>query len=85
MNIKNYTYFHGRRIVEDISMTVPGDPIKEKRTWKERLFTWPWKPFKAYNTTIPQVPSGEVIIVDDYFIMHPFIADAFKKSIENEG
>lgn len=21
-----------------------------KRTWKERLFTWPWKPFKKYNS-----------------------------------
>jgi len=25
--------------------------ITEQRTWRERLFSWPWKPWKRYNVT----------------------------------
>ena len=42
----NYSLLNGFRIVEDIKMTKDGEPYKVERTLKERLFTWPWNPFK---------------------------------------
>lgn len=80
----NYTYLNGYRIVEDINRTVAGEPYKVKRTWKERLFTWPWNPLRSNNTIIPQVPSNEVIQFEDYLVMHPDIAKVFKESLKNE-
>ena len=80
----NYTYLNGYRIVEDISMTIPGEPIYTKRSWKTRLFTWPWKPFKANDIEIPRKPSNEVIQSEGYLIMHPEIALVFKEALKNE-
>lgn len=73
--------FH-MKIVENPYMTVPGDPIYTKRTWKQRLFSRPWKPFNAYDITIPHVPSSTVLTVPNgQLIMHPEVAAQLKRSM----
>jgi len=50
-----------------------------KRTWKERLFTLPWTPFKATK----KVPSKEALIFGyDTLIVHPSMLDKFKNEKE---
>jgi len=75
---------NGYRVVENLSMTVNGEPIKVKRTWKERLLSWPWKPFKTHNITIPKIPSTEVIMFENSMIMHPEIAKKLKEALDKE-
>lgn len=40
------------------------------RTWKERLITWPWKPWVATRTEVYQVPSEEIFRIGDRLICH---------------
>lgn len=80
-----YNYLNGLRIVENSNMTVLGKPYDVKRTWTERLFTWPWNPFKSSKTIVTHVPSNEVIQGDGVLIMHPEIAKVFKESMNNES
>jgi len=75
---------NGYRVVENLSMTVNGEPIKDKRTWKERLFSLPWNPFKTHNITIPQIPSTEVIMFENSMIMHPEIASKLRDALEKD-
>lgn len=81
-NSNKITVFNGVRIVTDCNMVEPG-PVEEiKRTWKERLFTRPWKPFKTVKTIIPLVPMTKVFMHDDCWIMHPDILDELKKQLD---
>ena len=39
------------------------DVSRVRRTWKQRLFTWPWRPWRAYRaeeTPMAYYVSGEV-------------------------
>jgi len=54
-----------------------------KRTWKERLFSWPWKPQKKYN----RVPSEEVYILkrssDSVIVCHPMTEAKLRRLLNN--
>ena len=82
--MKPQTYINGLRIIEDITMTVAGETEYHRRTMKERLFSWPWNPFKTHNIFIPQIPSTQVIMGDNFMVMHPEIAVVFRESLKNE-
>lgn len=49
-------------IIADESLVVPGPPEIIKRTWKERLFSMPWKPLKKTKTVATWLPSPKVIM-----------------------
>ena len=73
---------NGLRIVEDPNMTIAGKPYRVKRTWRERLFTKPWKPLWRYRTIVPQVPRKEIFMAPgNLAIMHPVIAMKLKEEI----
>ena len=40
---------NGYKIVENIHLT-EAESYEEVRSWKERLFTFPWKPLVKYKT-----------------------------------
>ena len=41
---------------------------RRDRPWKERLFSWPWRPFKKVEET----PSQKMLQYNDtHLIMHP--------------
>ena len=73
----------GFKIIESSFMVEDGDPYEKRRTWKERLFSMPWKPFKKTKTVIPKVPMRKVFrMKDNTIIMHPVIAAELRRQID---
>jgi hypothetical protein len=71
----------GLSIFENATLTEDGEPYEHPRTWKERLFTRPWRPLKATRTVIPQVPMKTVFKTQFGLVMHPETAKAMKSVI----
>ena len=70
------------RVLENPLLVVDGDPVEVLRTWKERLFSRPWRPFKATKTVIPKVPMPPVYLTGDGTVYaHPEIAAQIRKGI----
>jgi len=82
-NGKMFNEIDGFKIVTNIHMTID-HKYNIKRTWKERLFTLPWKPLQKTRVIIMQVPSTEVIVNGNTLIMHPEIAKELKNQMNNE-
>lgn len=61
----------GRRVITTVYLTVAGEPMTVRRSWRNRLFSRPWRPWKSTYTYTPQVPSPEVLLVGDTFYVHP--------------
>ncbi len=74
---------NGVKIIEDRNMVVDGEPYEVERTWRERLFTRPWKPLKTVNIVIPKIPSTKVIQYDGAWIMHPAMITKLQEGIDN--
>lgn len=55
-----------------------------KRTWKERLFSRPWKPFKKTNTLYYDAPRTDYLVYDDgrTIICHPVMKDALEQELK---
>lgn len=70
------------RVLENPLLVVDGDPVEVPRTWRERLFSRPWRPFKATKTVIPKVPMPSVYLTGDGTVYaHPEIAAQIRKGI----
>lgn len=70
-------------ILHDESLVIPGEPIKVKRTWVERLLFFPWRPWVREKTVYPMVPDPNYLIVDlagqrPVLIAHPETAKLLK-------
>lgn len=50
----------GMDIYENPAMVVPGKPERVRRTWRERLFSLPWRPLQATRVVIPMVPDPQI-------------------------
>lgn len=62
----------GMRVIESEWLTEPGEPQQVRRTWRQRLCTRPWRPWKATCTVIPQVPyRGAMQLNHRTLVMHP--------------
>ena len=66
-------------MINDFPQTVAGQKVhivepsevKVKRTWKERLFTWPFKPFKTHRTEWQEiVKDGEIFNANGVLMMN---------------
>ena len=68
---------HGYRVVYSPFLTVSGEPYEVKRTFKERWFSLPWKPFKKVKLITTQVPSREVIRNNGVLYAHPVMKSEF--------
>ena len=42
----------GLRIIENPLMVEDGEPYEIRRTWRERLFSWPWRPLRATRMVV---------------------------------
>jgi len=75
----------GLRIIENVMLVKHGNPIKveKERTWKERLLTRPWNPFKRTKiiTTVPEIPDDNIYRMADILIMHPNTAKKLREQI----
>lgn len=59
------------QFVEAPSMVVPGEPYETRRTWRERLFSLPWRPLQRTLWVTPMVPSTELIQYGNRIVGHP--------------
>ena len=69
----------GIRIIENESLTVSA---RRRRTWPERLLSWPWRPWRPwtyYNAPDPTVyKMAATPTSPELLIMHPLLADQFR-------
>lgn len=51
--------------------------VERRRTWIERLTTWPWRPWQATRTVHHATPDHRIYLVPgshgDYLLMHPMM------------
>ena len=78
-----FSTFGGIQVIEGVNMTVAGELYEVSRTWKDRVFTWPWNPLRKTYTIIPQVPSDEIIRFKDKMVCHPTIANKLRQELRN--
>ena len=69
-------------IIESIYMTTPEERIVT-RTWKERLFSRPWRPLQPTKTVTVQVPREDLITIDGgkTFVGHPETVAKFREEL----
>jgi hypothetical protein len=87
LNMKKMPYtppsFSGIKIIEDPNLTEPGEPYEVRRTWKERLLSLPWQPFRRMKTIVPQVPMKQVLLFKgNTFIAHPVVAAELRRKLQ---
>lgn len=73
------------RIVESTSLARDGAPVEVQRTWRERLFSRPWTPWRSTKTVIPQIPMDDMInLGGGVFLMHPVTAQKLRQEMARE-
>jgi hypothetical protein len=74
----------GIQIIEDVNMV---DSHSRLKTWRERLFSWPWRPWVKY--VVWQTPSKKFYLmkmdeINEKLICHPAMIEELRK-IKEEG
>lgn len=56
-----------------------------KKTWKERLFSWPWRPWRKTKTIVTIEPTGDLFIDHQHGMIygHPVDIEKLERAIEN--
>lgn len=62
--------FSGIEILTSPYLTEPESRVVA-RTWRERLGSWPWRPWVREKTIVVQVPSKQVYMLNGKAVMHP--------------
>lgn len=77
--------YAGLAFHESNSLTVPVGKKATWRSWRERLFTLPWRPWRKFNVTTLYGPDPDVYIVGSKIVVgHPVTLNKIKQAIENE-
>jgi hypothetical protein len=62
------------QIIESVHLTVTVEKTV-KRTWRERMFTWPWKPWEDTKTIQVQEPDPKFYVMTQHgsrtIVCHP--------------
>lgn len=72
----------GISIIESDHLTVQ-EECTNQRSWRERLLSWPWRPWQATEVIIEQVPDPNVYWVKGRaaIVCHPAIAQCIREAI----
>ena len=54
------------------------------RTWQERWFSRPWRPFKKTRTVTETVASDRVLVIDGTIFCHPDLAEKINQAIDRQ-
>lgn len=74
--------FQGMPVLTSEWLTDP-EQRTVRRTWRERLFTRPWRPWVATKTITVQVPSTKVLILPGpKVLMHPAQVETLRRALE---
>jgi hypothetical protein len=64
--------FGGKRVIESVALVQDGQPYTVRRTWRERLFSRPWRPCVSTRIVVPKVPYRGALWLDAHTVlMHP--------------
>jgi len=57
---------------------------RESRTWKQRLFSLPWQPWRTHSFRTEVVPSRKIIVAESRktLFMHPFMVQEVRLAVE---
>lgn len=78
--------FNGPNIIESVYLEEDGEPYEQRRTWRERLFSRPWRPLKATRTVVPKVPSRKFVLLDSRtVVMHPAMRQELQSALSAEA
>ena len=58
------------RVITSTHLTTT-EKVERVGTWKERLFSWPWTPWKRTVTIVRVVPDPGVYRFNGKYMMHP--------------
>lgn len=72
-------------IIEDSNLLVLCEPVRVERSWKERLFSRPWRPHIDHKYEIQQTPDPDIYVHDGVMIAHPVTAKALRESIKQQN
>jgi hypothetical protein len=75
----------GLRVIENINMVEYGEPYSVERTWRERLFTLPFRPLTKLKWITPVTPSQEVLRTNDSIICHPEMAKKIRDFLKAQA
>lgn len=78
-----FDLINGERFIADKYMTETKTE-EVKRTWKERLFTLPWRPRKTHKFVSTVVPSRQLIWSNGSYFAHPALIQEIKAQAEKE-
>jgi hypothetical protein len=73
----NQQFINGNRWQASNLMTV-AKTEEVKRTWKERLFSWPWRPLRKTKYVTTHVPSEQVIFAHGTYFAHPELIEKIR-------
>lgn len=78
--------FQGMRVIESTYLEQDGEPYTARRTWRERLFTRPWRPLVRTYTVVPRIPyQGFVQLNATTLVMHPATYRQLRESLRSEN
>lgn len=75
--------FNGLQVIEDCNLTVVVTEVKN-RSWKERLFTLPWRPWESTKDELVTKPNPnlyKIKTMDQQLVVvgHPAIIEQLRK------
>ena len=82
LELKN---FGELRIVENAILTEAGPNYLVNCTWRERLLSWPWRPWRKQRMATTRIPSKDVWVFESMgvMIMHPVVARALRDHLKH--
>ncbi len=83
------TMIHGHRLMTNRLLTIPGKATEVGRTFHDRWFTWPWRPWVKTRWYTPRIPDPGFYRMSDMLdgqcvVMHPETAKRVLEIIEAE-
>jgi hypothetical protein len=76
--------WNGVRVYLTVSLTEAGEPMQVVRSWRERLLSWPWRPWIRCKTVTPQRPYRGALNMKGGLVMHPLTFMALKEATKEE-
>ena len=73
---------NGLDIVTSSHCLEEGPPVRVNLSWKQRLFSWPWRPGVDHYMKPSLVPSRKILRVGNTLIMHPVMAVEIQRKNE---
>lgn len=70
----------GYRVVTNTSLVMH---VEKRRTWQERLFSWPWRPWQAMQWT--WVPDTRITFDKNTIYCHPAMLDHIRAAFDEKG